>query len=92
MKAAVDKVLEGRPLNVVTREFNIDRMTLKRYCCKKKLNPNESFKPNYNNKVFTAEGEKSLSSYLLLSSKMNFLMKVVNNLINFFQVNAFIGI
>ena len=54
MKAALNEILEGRPLNVVAREFNIDRMTLKRYCSIKKLNPNESFKPNYNNKqVFT---------------------------------------
>ncbi|XP_065642819.1 uncharacterized protein LOC136074429 [Hydra vulgaris] len=48
-------------------------MTLKRYCRKKRLNPNEAFKPNYNNRqVFTAEDEKSLSSYLLIASKMNY--------------------
>ena len=29
-KAAFNEDLEGRPLNVVAREFNIDRMTLKR--------------------------------------------------------------
>ncbi|XP_065658716.1 uncharacterized protein LOC136083243 [Hydra vulgaris] len=63
MKVAVNKVLEGTQLNVVARQFNIDRMTLKRYCRKKRLNPNEAFKPNYNNRqVFTAEDEKSLSS------------------------------
>ena len=50
MIAAVNEVLKGRPLNVVACEFNIDRMTLKRYCRKKKLNPNESFKSNYDNK------------------------------------------
>ncbi|XP_065660242.1 uncharacterized protein LOC136084063 [Hydra vulgaris] len=73
MKSAVKAVLEGRPVNVVARKFSINRITLKRYCNKKKLNPNESFKPNYNNKqVFTAEDEKSLSSYLLLASKMNY--------------------
>ena len=44
MKAAVNEVLKGRPLNVVPREFNIDQMT-NRCCRKKKLNPNESFKP-----------------------------------------------
>ncbi|XP_065653122.1 uncharacterized protein LOC136080428 [Hydra vulgaris] len=39
----------------------------------KRLNPNEAFKPNYNNRqVFTAEDEKSLSSYLLIASKMNY--------------------
>ena len=42
MKAAANEVLKGRPLNVEAREFNIDRMTLKRYCSKKKLSPNES--------------------------------------------------
>ncbi|XP_065654645.1 tigger transposable element-derived protein 4-like [Hydra vulgaris] len=73
MKVAVNKVLEGTQLNVVARQFNIDRMTLKRYCRKKRLNPNEAFKPNYNNRqVFTAEDEKSLSSYLLIASKMNY--------------------
>ncbi|XP_065677439.1 uncharacterized protein LOC136092810 [Hydra vulgaris] len=73
MKSAVNEVLEGRPVNVVACKFSINRITLKRYCNKKKLNPNESFKPNYNNKqVFTAEDEKSLSSYLLLASKMNY--------------------
>ena len=67
MKVAVNKVLEGTQLNVVARQFNIDRMTLKRYCRKKRLNPNEAFKPNYNNRqVFTAEDKKSLSSYLLI--------------------------
>ena len=86
MKAAVNEVLRGRPLNVVPREFNIDQMTLKKYCRKKKLNLNESFKSlnyklqhyynnttiNYNNKqVFTAEDEKYSSSYLLLASKIN---------------------
>ncbi|XP_065642579.1 uncharacterized protein LOC136074203 [Hydra vulgaris] len=50
MKVAVNKVLEGTQLNVVARQFNIDRMTLKRYCRKKRLNPNEAFKPNYNNR------------------------------------------
>ncbi|XP_065665420.1 uncharacterized protein LOC136086854 [Hydra vulgaris] len=44
MKVAVNKVLEGTQLNVVARQFNIDRMTLKRYCRKKRLNPNEAFK------------------------------------------------
>ena len=44
MIAAVNEVLKGRPLNVVPHEFNIDQMTLKRCCRKKKLNPNESFK------------------------------------------------
>ena len=29
MKAAVNEVLKGRPLNVVAREFNIDQMTFK---------------------------------------------------------------
>ena len=59
IKAAVNEVLEGRPLNVEACEFNIDQMTLERYCRKKKLNPNDSFKPNYNNKqVFTAEVKK----------------------------------
>ncbi|XP_065677358.1 uncharacterized protein LOC136092748 [Hydra vulgaris] len=73
MNSAVNEVLEGRPVNVVARKFSINRMTLKRYCNKKKLNPNESFKPNYNNKqVFIAEYEKSLSSYLLLASKINY--------------------
>ncbi|XP_065652823.1 uncharacterized protein LOC136080140 [Hydra vulgaris] len=73
MKVAVNKVLEGTQLNVVARQFNIDRMTLKRYCRKKRLDPNEAFKPNYNNRqVFTAEDEKSLSSYLLIASKMNY--------------------
>ena len=73
MKVAVNKVLEGTQLNVVARQFNIDRMTLKRYCRKKRLNLNEAFKPNYNNRqVFTAEDEKSLSSYLLIASKMNY--------------------
>ncbi|XP_065658158.1 uncharacterized protein LOC136082668 [Hydra vulgaris] len=73
MKVAVNKVLEGTQLNVVARQFNIDRMTLKRYCRKKRLNPNEAFKPNYNNRqVFTAEDEKSLSSYLLIAPKMNY--------------------
>ncbi|XP_065658204.1 uncharacterized protein LOC136082712 [Hydra vulgaris] len=73
MKVAVNKVLEGTQLNVVARQFNIDRMTLKRYCRKKRLNPNEAFKPNDNNRqVFTAEDEKSLSSYLLIASKMNY--------------------
>ncbi|XP_065642713.1 uncharacterized protein LOC136074335 [Hydra vulgaris] len=48
-------------------------MTFKRYCRKKRFNPNEAFKPNYNNRqVFTAEDEKSLSSYLLIASKMNY--------------------
>ena len=75
MRAAVNKVLERRSLNVVPREFNIDRMALKRYCRKKKFNPNESFKPNYNNKqVFTAEDEICFSSYLLLASKMNYIL------------------
>ena len=51
----------------------VDQMTLKRYCRKKKLNPNESF--NYNNKqAFTAEDEIYLSSYLLLASKMNYIL------------------
>ena len=45
MIAAVNEVIKGRPLNVVPRKFKIDRMTLKRYCRKKKLNPKESFKP-----------------------------------------------
>ena len=43
MIAAVNEVLKGRPLNVVPREFNINRMTLKRCCRKKKFNLNESF-------------------------------------------------
>ena len=38
-KAAFNKVLEGRPLNVVAREFNIDQMTLKRYYRKKEAQP-----------------------------------------------------
>ena len=42
MIAAVNEVLKGRPVNV-PREFNIDRMTLKRCCRKKKFNLNESF-------------------------------------------------
>ena len=45
MIAAVYEVLKGRPLNVVPRLLEIDRMTLKRYCRKKKLNPKESFEP-----------------------------------------------
>ena len=36
MIAAVNEVLKGRPLNVVPRGFKIDRMTLKRCCCKMK--------------------------------------------------------
>ena len=44
MKAAVNEALEGRQLNFVAREFNIDQTTLKTYCRKKKLNLNESFK------------------------------------------------
>ena len=67
MKETVNEVLEGRPLNVVVREFTIDQMTLKRYCRKKKLNPNESFKPNYNN----IKNKKRLSNYLLLASIIN---------------------
>ena len=43
MIAAVNEVLKGRPVNVVPCEFNIDRMTLKRCCRKKKFNLNESF-------------------------------------------------
>ena len=43
MIAVVNEVLKGRPLNVALREFNIDRMTLKRCCRKKKFNLNESF-------------------------------------------------
>ena len=31
MRAVVNEVLEGRPLNVVAHEFKIDRMNLKRY-------------------------------------------------------------
>ena len=45
MIAAVNEVLKGRPLNAEACEFNMDQMTLKRWCHKKKLNPNESFKP-----------------------------------------------
>ena len=42
-----------------------------------KLNPNETFKPKCNNiQVFTAEDEKSLSSYLVLASKMNYTFQL----------------
>ena len=45
MIAAVNEVLKVRPLNVQACKFNMNQITLKRYCRKKKLNPNESFKP-----------------------------------------------
>ena len=52
MITAVNEVLKGRPLNVVPRDFKIDRMTFKRCSHKNKFNSNEFLKPNYNNKHF----------------------------------------
>jgi hypothetical protein len=73
MRAAVNEVLKNKPVNVVARAFGIDRMTLKRYVRKRRLNPNENFKPHFNTRqVFTAEDEESLASYLLMASKMNY--------------------
>ncbi|XP_065650907.1 uncharacterized protein LOC136079118 [Hydra vulgaris] len=74
MRAAVNEVLlKNRPNNQVAREFGVDRMTLKRYVKKQRLNPDITFKPRFNTRqVFTEEEEHSISNYLLQASKMNY--------------------
>ena len=45
MRSAVDEVIGGRAVNTVAREKDIDRMTLKRYVRKFRLNPSMICKP-----------------------------------------------
>jgi hypothetical protein len=73
MKAAVDEVLAGAAVNAVARENGIDRMTLKRYVRKMRINPQTVCKPNYVTKqIFTDSEEKALSDYLLMASKLHY--------------------
>ena len=47
MRAAVDEVIGSMAVNTVARENGIDRMTLKRYVRKVRLNANTACKPHY---------------------------------------------
>ena len=72
MRSAVDEVIGGRAVNTVAREKGIDRMTLKRYVRKVRLNPSTVCKPNYVTKqVFSIAEENNLSDYILQASKLH---------------------
>ncbi len=73
MKAAVHEVLAGACVNTVARENGIDRMTLKRYVRKTRIDPNTMCKPNYVTKlIFTEKEEQDLTEYLLKAAKLHY--------------------
>jgi len=73
MKAAVNEVLSGRGVNTVARERGIDRMTLKRYVRKCKLNPKTVCKPNFVTKqIFSTDEEVALADFLVRASKLHY--------------------
>lgn len=73
MKTAVDQVLAGQPVNTVARVNGIDRMTLKRYVRKTRINADTACKPSYVTKqIFNVSEEKVLADYLLKASKLHY--------------------
>jgi len=71
MKAAVEML--GRAVNTVARECGIDRMTLKHYVRKCRIDPNTACKPNFATKqIFSVDEEKSLAEFLLKASKLHY--------------------
>ena len=76
MKTAVDQVLAGQAVNTVARVNGIDRMTLKRYVRKTRINGESaavSYKPSYVTKqIFSVSDEKALADYLLKASKLHY--------------------
>ena len=72
MRSAVNEVIGGRAVNTVAREKGIDRMTLKRYVRKVRLNPSMICKPNYvTTQVFNTAEETNLSDYILQASQLH---------------------
>ena len=72
MQSAVDEVIGGRAVNTVARENGIDRMTLKRYVRKVRLNANTACKPHYiSTQFFTTVEETNLSDYILQASRLH---------------------
>lgn len=63
----------GAAVNIVVRLHDIDRMTLKRYVRKMRINPATVCQPNYVfTQVFSKEEEKCLAEYLLEASKLSY--------------------
>ena len=73
MRAAIDAVFDGQTVYHVSKERGMNLMTLKRYLCKGRSNPNTVCKPNFVTiQIFSNEEETSLSDYLLKASKLHY--------------------
>jgi len=72
MRAAVAEVIGDEGVNTVARETSTDRMTLKRYVRKVRVNPGTVCKPNYiTTQVFSTAEETNLSDYILQASRLH---------------------
>lgn len=73
-RAVKEHVVENQPLRTTAKKYGIDKMTLRRYAEKFKLEGEDTvYSPNFaSNQIFSRQQEVLLASYLLTASKMNY--------------------
>jgi len=75
MRQAVDEVIGGKSVRVVSKERGLKKSTLHRYVLarQKQAEGRNSYKPNYDNaRVFTDQQETMLADYCLTASRMHY--------------------